>query len=395
MRNIVSVLEGLAGDSLVLLDELGAGTDPTEGAALAVAILERLRLSGARAAVTTHYAELKIYALSTEGAENASCEFDVETLQPTFRLLTGVPGKSNAFAISRRLGLPVEIIRHAEEILDSEDIRFENVITDLEISKKTAAIERDRAEDYRRQAESLKKDLEAQQKRLAAQREKILGEARAEAGAVLRGAKDEAARLLKEYQRALSENRMKDSEEARRALKEKALAMEEAASPPADRPLKPAHKHLKNGDRVYIHSLGQSGSVISAPDSNGDVMIQAGLLKVKANLAGLSLDLSEKAKPKPQPSAARPSLGKSASISPELDLRGLTADEASMKADKYLDDAYLAGLAQVSIIHGKGTGALRSAIHSMLKGRGRVADYRLGRYGEGEDGVTIVRLSQS
>ncbi|MDR1641587.1 MAG: endonuclease MutS2 [Clostridiales bacterium] len=391
MRNIVEILQSLTPSSLVLLDELGAGTDPVEGAALAVAILEHLRVQGARTAITTHYSELKVYALATEGAENASCEFDVETLQPTFRLLTGIPGKSNAFAISRRLGLPESVIKHAGDILDSEDIRFENVITDLEISKKTVILEQERAEDYRRQAESLKLDLESQQKKLSAQREKIMQEAREEARKAIHEARDEAGRLLKDYQKSLKENQLKEAELIRQEIRIKADAMDEATETVSHASLKPAPKHLKNGDRVFVKSIGQPGSVISAPDASGEATIQAGLLKVRAKLSDLFLDETA-AKPKADMRAARPSFSKNATISNEIDLRGMTVDEGTSKADKFLDDAFLGSLPQVTIIHGKGTGALRAAIQSMLKGRLHIKSYRFGKYGEGEDGVTIVAL---
>jgi DNA mismatch repair protein MutS2 len=389
MKNIVGIFENLTDNSLVLLDELGAGTDPVEGAALAVSILDHLRARNVRTAVTTHYSELKVYAIATEGVENASCEFDIETLRPTFKLLIGIPGKSNAFSISKRLGLPESIIRHASEILDSEDIRFENVITDLEISKRSVVLEQERAEEYRRQAEELKRDLDAQKKKLSDQREKIIREAKEEARLAVHAAKEESGRLLREYQKSLNEGEFKEAEQLRQELRSKAQELDEAA--PSNKPRKPAPKHLKNGDRVFIHALNQAGSVISAPDSNGDVLIQAGIMKVKANLSDLSMDESEKPKAAPQ-QAARPTLSKSLSITPEVDLRGLTIEEGVSKADKYLDDAFLSGLAQVTIIHGKGTGALRGAIQALLKGRKHVKSYRLGKYGEGEDGVTIVAL---
>ncbi|MDR1540639.1 MAG: endonuclease MutS2 [Clostridiales bacterium] len=396
MSNIVSILDNLTDNSLVLLDELGAGTDPTEGAALAAAILNRLHSRSIRTAVTTHYSELKVYALSTEGVENASCEFDVETLRPTYRLLIGIPGKSNAFAISSRLGLPESIIEQARTILKSEDARFEDVITDLEISRKSVILEQERAEDFRRQAEALKKDLAAKKQKLDSEREKIILSAKEEARKVIHEAKEESDRMLKQYQKTLREASFKESEAARQALRDKASSIdEELASISNDKKaLKPLPKHLKNGDRVFIHTLNQSGSVISAADQNGEVLIQAGIMKVRIHLSNLSLDEAKEAK-KAEPLASRAAkIGKSKSVSPEIDLRGLTIDEGVAKADKYLDDAFLAGLAQVTIIHGKGTGALRSAIQEMLKNRGNIKSFRLGQYGEGENGVTIAQLEQ-
>ena len=393
MTNIVQILSSLSDNSLVLLDELGAGTDPTEGAALARSILDFMHERKIRTVITTHYSELKVYALSTEGAENASCEFDVETLRPTYRLLIGIPGKSNAFAISRRLGLPEYIIDNAKEILSHEDIRFEDVISDLEISRKTVALEQERAEVYRKEAETLKKQLESQKAKLAEQRETILNKAKEEARNTMRLAKDEADRLLKEYQKQLRVSQ-KESEVVRQEIRDKLAVLDtEAESVRESRDLRPLPKHLKNGDRVYVHSVNQSGSVISPPDASGDVMVQAGIMKIKVHISNLSMD-ETKTISKPQATssarAVRTSAGKG--ISAELDLRGMNAEEATSAADKYLDNAYLSGLSQVTLIHGKGTGILRSAIQGMLKKRPHIKSHRLGRFGEGEDGVTIVEF---
>ncbi|MDR1559928.1 MAG: endonuclease MutS2 [Clostridiales bacterium] len=393
MSNIVGILSNVSANSLVLLDELGAGTDPTEGAALATAILDYTRERKIRTAVTTHYSELKVYALSTEGVENASCEFNVETLRPTYKLLIGIPGKSNAFAISRRLGLPDHIINSAREILSHEDIRFEDVISDLEISKRTVELEQERAEAYRREAETLKKQFETQQTKLAEQREKILLDAKEEARKTMRLAKDEADRLLKEYQKQLRVSQ-KESEAVRQELRDKTAEMDsEVESAREGRNLRPLPARLKNGDRVFIHSVNQSGSVISGPDANGEVMVQSGIMKIKVNISHLSLDES-KPKSKPESSAGLKNIKASAGkgISLELDIRGMNVEEGTGAADKYLDNAYLSGLTQVTLIHGKGTGVLRSAVQSMLKNRPHVKSYRLGRFGEGEDGVTIVEF---
>lgn len=400
MKNIVGILENVQDDALVLLDELGAGTDPTEGAALGIAMLQYLHDRGIRAVVTTHYSELKVYALSTEGVENASCEFDVETLRPTYRLLIGIPGKSNAFAISRRLGLPEHIIDYAKGVLSSEDIRFEDMITDLEISKKTVMQEKDRAEQYRREAENLRQHFESQQEKLKNQRDKIINEAKAEALKLAREAKDQADEMYKNFQKQLRDAASgtgpaggKEIEASRNAFRSHLdkLEMEMAEITGEKKVLKPLQRELEKGDRVFVHSLNQSGVVMTPPDG-GEVMVQAGIMKIKVKVEDLSLD---ETKQKPtvnmgQSNSAK--AGKAKHISPEIDLRGMMGQEGCEMAMKYLDDAYLASLAQVTIIHGKGTGALRSAIHKELKKHSYVKAFRLGGYGEGEDGVTIVEL---
>jgi len=395
MRNIVSILEKVQNNALVLLDELGAGTDPTEGAALGMAILQYLHDRQIRAVVTTHYSELKVYALATPGVENASCEFDVETLRPTYRLLIGIPGKSNAFAISRRLGLPEHIIDHARESLSREDIRFEDMITDLEISKKTVLIEQDKAEQYRREAEKMRQQLEAQQEKLKNQREKIINEAKAEAVKLVRVAKDEADELYKSLQKHLrGAANQKEIEEQRQAMRDQLSGLEKdlADSTGERKVLRPLPENLQKGDKVFAHSLNQSGTVLSLPDASGDVMIQAGIMKIKVKLQDLSLDKTQ-VKPTPNRTQGHSvKTGKAKHISVELDLRGKLTQEGIEMAVKYLDDAYLANLPQVTIIHGKGTGALRKAIHDNLKKHSYVQSYRLGTFGEGEDGVTIVAL---
>jgi len=402
MGNIVNILEKVSLRSLVLMDELGAGTDPTEGAALGVAILEYLRASNVRTVVTTHYSELKVYALSTEGVENAACEFDIETLRPTFRLLIGVPGKSNAFAISQKLGLPEDIISAAKDVLSHEAIRFEDVITDLEISRKEAAAEQERARQYRAEAERVRAELETQKDKLKAQREKIIQEAKKEARDIARAAKDEADGLVKELRaqiKAQSARQIdKEIEETRRKLSERLYQLEGdigALNRSAHKPLNPAEKDLRIGDGVYIISLDKSGVVASDVDSGGFVMVKTGLMKARVKLSDLAMDDSQ------QPEAiygklieARTNLGKSAQISPEIDLRGMLVDEAMEKMDKYLDDAYLSGLSEVTVIHGKGTGALREGVRQFLKGNPRVKSFRAGKFGEGEAGVTIAELDK-
>ncbi len=395
MSNIVRILDSVTNNSLVLLDELGAGTDPTEGAALAIAIIQYLHALGVRTAVTTHYSELKVFALTAKGVENASCEFDVETLRPTYRLLIGVPGKSNAFAISQRLGLPDYIINEAKEVLSHEDVRFEDVITELEISKKTVAIEQERAEQYRREAQKLRQEAERQKEKLERQREKIINEARDEARRLVSDAKDEADGIVKEIRKLQKDGAKLDKiDDKRKKLKEKLTSMEGGVA--RNSAAHPVPKELHIGDRVYIHSLAQSGTVTAVPDSSGNVMIKTGIMKVKIGIEDLSLDTAKEEKPNTKQQYKRAATGfknnKARDISPQVDLRGLMALEAIDKLDKYLDDAYLAGLNQVTIIHGKGTGALRSAVQDYLRTNRRVKSYRAGLYGEGEAGVTIAEL---
>lgn len=394
MSNIVRILNNVTNNSLVLLDELGAGTDPTEGAALAIAVIKYLHALGVRTAVTTHYSELKVFALTGEGVENASCEFDVETLRPTYRLLIGVPGKSNAFAISKRLGLPDYIINEAKEVLSHEDVRFEDVITELEISKKTVAAEQERAEQYRKEAQRLKAEAEKQKQKLEKQRERIMQEAHEQAQRVVSDAKDEADAIVKEIRKLRKDGANIDKiDDKRKKLKEKLTSMDKGTVRNSAAHEVPKELHV--GDRVYIHSLAQSGTVTAAPDSTGNVMIKTGIMKVKIGIEDLSLDL-EKPEPVQKKQQKKAAMGyrntKAKDISPQVDLRGLMALEAIDKLDKYLDDAYLAGLNQVTIIHGKGTGALRSAVQEYLRTNSHIKSYRAGLYGEGEAGVTVAEL---
>ncbi|MDO5388880.1 MAG: endonuclease MutS2 [Clostridia bacterium] len=392
MTNIVKILDNITPDSLVLLDELGAGTDPTEGAALAIAIIKYLHALGARTAVTTHYSELKVFALSTEGVENASCEFDVETLRPTYKLLIGVPGKSNAFAISQRLGLPEYIINEAKDVLSHEDLRFEDVITDLEISRKSLIIEQEKAEEYRKEAQRLRSEAQNQRNKLEAQRERIIREANEKARAIISDAKDESDSIIKEMRKLQREGAAsKALEEQRARLKDKMNKAESRIKAKAVSYKVP--DKLVKGDRVKIHSLNQSGIVSIPPNKNGDVTIKAGIMTVTVNIKDLSLDTSEEQLTyAPKKFANNIAKKKRSNISAEVDLRGMLALEAIDKLDKYLDDAYLAGVSPVTIIHGKGTGALRKAVHEYLRTNPRVKGYRLGQYGEGEAGVTVVEL---
>ena len=395
MTNIVRIMDEVTDDSLVLFDELGAGTDPAEGAALAIAIIQALKERKIRTAVTTHYSELKVYALSTEGVENASCEFDVETLRPTYRLLIGIPGKSNAFAISKRLGLQDYILESAKEFISQDEARFEDVITDLEISKKSVVYEQERAEQYRKEAESLKLEVELQKEKTREQKEKILQKAREEAKLIYAQAKEEADSIIKEMNRQAKEkgNQQKLIEN-RTMLKEKLSSVQEDFL--KSKKVKPNHRvpeKLQAGDRVYVISFDQNGLVLSPPDKNKEVMVQMGMMKAKFPLAELMLDDSPKPKEMKQKQApGRAKTSKSQFISAEIDCRGQLVEEAIGNIDKYIDDAYLSGLKQIVIIHGKGTGALRTAVQSYLKTNPHVISQRPGVYGEGEAGVTVVEL---
>jgi len=397
MTNTVNILNNVTPNSLVLLDELGAGTDPAEGSALAISIIQYLHNIGTRSVITTHYSELKVFAIATKGIENASCEFDVETLRPTYKLLIGIPGKSNAFAISARLGLPNYIIEKAKEVLSHEDVRLEDVITDLEISKKSLITEQERASQYRSQAEKLKREAEQQRKKTREQKEKILLKANEDARKIISDAKDEADKIVKQMQKLLNEKAsQKELDEKRKLIKSKLAEADAKVSKltKSKRNYK-IPKKLVKGDKVYIHSFNQYGIVVSLPDSKGDVMIKTGIMNMQVNIKDLSIDNSEemvqKAVHNKNFSVSAKST-KSQFISPEVDLRGMMVEEAIQKTDKYLDDAYLAGLSPVTIIHGKGTGALRAAIQEHLKKHPHIKSYRLGQYGEGESGVTIVEL---
>ena len=315
----------------------------------------------------------------------------METLRPTYRLLIGVPGKSNAFAISQRLGLPEHIINEAKEVLSHEDIRFEDVITDLEISRKSLVIEQEKAEEYRKEAQRLRSEAQKQRNKLDEQREKIIRQANEKARAIISDAKDEADAIIKEMRKLQKEGiNAKTLEEQRSKLKEK---MSKAESKLVDKKTYKVPDKLVKGDRVKIHSLNQSGIVSVPPNKNGDVVIKAGIMTVTVNIKDLSLDTNEEQLTyQPKKYANNISRRKRSNVSAEVDLRGMMALEALDKLDKYLDDVYLAGLSPVTIIHGKGTGALRKAVHEYLRTNPRVKSYRLGQYGEGEAGVTVVEM---
>lgn len=395
MTNIVSILSNITEKSLVLFDELGAGTDPTEGAALAIAILKYVKDFGACTVATTHYSELKLYALSTEGVENAACEFDVNSLKPTYRLLIGVPGKSNAFAISKRLGLPEFIIDSANKHLTEESIRFEDVVANLEKNRQEAEKEREQAQRLRLEVESLKKELEAEKAKLLRAKEKLADNAKREAKAVLENAKREAEEVINSIKEA---QKLKDKKELDRALAQsKQRLIEGIKKMDKPRPQKRANvgappKNLLAGSSVYLLDIGQNGIVVSPPKDDGSVTVQVGIMKINSHISNLRLvQEQEVKKPTPATKGKSGSL-RSDSIKSEIDLRGTTVDEALILTEKYLDDAYLASLNTVTIIHGKGTGALRQGIHNMLRRNPHVKSFRLGTFGEGESGVTIVTL---
>lgn len=395
MTNIVRILKELTPNSLVLFDELGAGTDPTEGAALAMSILELLHKKGIRTAATTHYSELKIYALTTEGICNASVEFDVETLRPTYRLLIGIPGKSNAFEISRKLGLSDDIIKRAKEFMSQDDVKFEDLIKSLEEDKKKAEQERDAAARLKYELERAKAEIEKKLDKMTEQRDKMLREAQREALEIVRKSKEEAEELIKELREAMqreSEEKAALIEQSRLRMKQREAELEDNIGETLIRRISSAPpKNLKVGMTVRILNLDQKGSVLTLPDEEGNLTVQAGIMKVTVNVNNLRVEGEEKEKPKRNESSKVRS-SRAMNIATQVDVRGQTLDEALMNVDKYLDDAYLAGLAQATIIHGKGTGVLRTGIMQLLKKHSHVKSYRSGGYGEGGIGATIVEI---
>ena len=400
LTNVVSFLKEADSDSLVLFDELGAGTDPTEGAALAISILSYLHEKGIRTMATTHYSELKVYALSTPGVENACCEFNVETLRPTYRLLIGVPGKSNAFAISSKLGLPDFIIEKAKQQISEQDESFEDVLTSLENSRVTIENERAQIETYKEQIEALKKQLETKQERLDERRDKILKNANEEARRILAETKeyaDQTMKLFHKFQKDHVDTAAVEKERqnirARMNKADNALSIKTAPKEPKK---KLSAKDLSLGDMVRILSMNLTGTISSRPDSKGFLFVQTGIIRSKVHISDLELVdepvISSSALQKT--GAGKIRMSKSSSVSTEINLLGKTVDEAIAILDKYLDDAYLAHLNQVRVVHGKGTGALRKGVHDYLRRNKRVASYRLGEFGEGDAGVTIVEFKK-
>ena len=399
MKNIVYILKKADQGSLVLFDELCAGTDPTEGAALAIAILTSLHKLKVTTVATTHYSELKIYALSTEGVENACCEFDVATLAPTYRLLIGIPGKSNAFAISGKLGLPSYIIDDAKSSMDSADKDFEDVIADLEKSRVTIEKEQLEIEQYKKEVEQLKKELEARQEKLDMRSEDILNKAREEAARILSEAKETADETIRTMNKAAAKGMsVADLEKERSRVRERLDKVNAGRTIKAAAPStahKPGDFHI--GDKVHVRSLNLDGTVHTLPNAKGEISVTMGILNSTVNISDCEIieeaSTTEKLKSKSS-GIGKLRMSKTATISPEINLIGMTTDQAIMTLDKYLDDAYISHISPVRVVHGKGTGALRNAVHNYLKRQKHVKSFRLGAYGEGDYGVTIVEFKE-
>lgn len=397
MTNTVSILKEADAHSLILFDEIGAGTDPTEGAALAISILNDLHKRGITTMATTHYSEIKVYALTTDGVENACCEFDVKSLRPTYRLLIGIPGKSNAFAISKKLGLPDYIIKDASARMDADDVQFEDLLSDLEHSRITIEKERAEINAYKQEIQQLKDELKTKSDRLDERRDKILRKANEEAAAILKDAKEYADQTIK----TMNKHGMtvKELEKQRSAIRDKMNKRQEKLSVQAAKPK--AHKahdisEFKVGTHVRVLSMNLIGTVTAPPSPKGEITVQMGSLSTKTKINNLEILVGykdpEEAKkaPKGAGGSGKIKMSKAASISHEINLLGLTVDEAVAKLDKYLDDAYISRIPQVRIVHGKGTGALRNGVTAYLRGVPYIKSFRLGEIGEGDTGVTIV-----
>lgn len=404
MTNVIRILGAVDDSSLVLLDELGAGTDPVEGAALAVAILERLRQKGARIGATTHYAELKAYAIHTPGVENASCEFDVASLRPTYRLLVGVPGRSNAFAITERLGMEPALVDHARTLVSGDDQRLEEVVTRLDTRRQELEEQLRHAVDARARAARAAEAAEEKLRDIDARRQQAIDEGRQQAQRIVEKARAQAESLMAEMEQLRREKDAADfadkTRQARSQLRSRLRKMEESADPVESRekvsrePLREIHI----GDRVQLADMGLQATVTKEPDKNGMVEVQAGAIRTRTPLSNLRLFESRRAEKKGR--TVRPAAPRSTglesrmerSATTDLDLRGMTVEEALLEVDRFLDNAVMCGLERVTIIHGKGTGALRAAVQQHLKGHRQVKGFRLGAYGEGENGVTVVEL---
>lgn len=395
MVNIVNIINNVKYNSLVLFDELGAGTDPVEGASLAIGIIESLRQKGVKVMATTHYSELKLYALSTKGVMNASCEFDVETLRPTYKLIIGTPGKSNAFAISKRLGLPDEILEKSKEQLKDENIKFEDVLSEIEKTRHALKKERELANKFKFEAEELRQKLIEQKEKSEEKYAKIIEKANEEAREILSDAKEEAAELIKELrnlrkeesQREFDRKTTKANERISKKIKERTVSTSNNKNG-----LKPVNpKALLKGTSVKLIDHDQSATVVELPDKDGNLVVMAGILKIRTHVSNVALDEAEIKKETTYTTFKKAEL-KNKTITTELDIRGTTVVDGVMDAEKYIDDAVMLKLEKISIIHGKGTGVLRAAIHGMLKKHPNVKAFRLGLFGEGEDGVTIVEL---
>ena len=394
MTNIIKIFEQADASSLILLDELGAGTDPIEGAALAMSILEALRRKGTRIAATTHYAELKAYALQTEGVENACCEFDVTTLRPTYRLLIGVPGRSNAFAISLRLGMDPEIVEHARELVSSENTRFEDVVQSLETSRQRLEEERKEAQRQRLEAEEASRAAKERKDAIDAQADREMEEARRRASELIARTRGQIDAMLNEMEELKKQKNKALTAEQKAKLKSGLRALENEADPvrKKDEEAYVLPRPLKKGDPVLIYDIDKKGTVLQPPDKDGKTaLVQAGIIQTRVPVSNLRL-LNEKPVKKPQGSVTRSVNRANVRAAMELDVRGQTSDEALMNVDQFIDSAVLAGINMLTIIHGKGTGALRAAVQQHLKRHPNVKSFRLGTFGEGEAGVTIVEL---
>lgn len=406
MTNIVSIVQQAHGDSLVLLDELCGGTDPIEGAALAISILTDLHDRGIKTMATTHYSELKMFALSADDIENASCEFDVETLSPTYRLMIGIPGKSNAFAISRKLGLDEHIIEGASGQIDQSVKDFESILTDLEQSKQTIEQEQEEILEYRKEIESLRQSLKSKQDHLKEKREKMLREAREEAHNIISEAKEIADSTIREYNQLKKQRNHPDTnkkmEHMRSDLRGHMSKLENQMAYKSKKRRKRHHDpvdfHI--GDEVYVTSLSLAGTVSTLPNAKGDLYVQMGMMRSLVNIKDLEItktiqEVKKENQRNESRNRGRTSIQKAASIKPEINVMGMTVDEAVSQLDKYIDDACLANLNQITVVHGKGTGALRKGLHTyfkQLKKQHRISGYRDGEYGEGDLGVTVVLL---
>lgn len=397
MVNIVNILNKANDKSLVLFDELGAGTDPAEGAALAVSILEYVKMCGAKTAATTHYSEIKLYALTTDRVENAACEFDVNSLRPTYKLLIGIPGKSNAFAIASRLGVSDYIINKAKEHLTAENIHFEDLVSELEADRSEAEKAKEEARRILSENEDEKEKLRLDKERIDRQKDELLREARREAKAIVKNAQRKTDELIKEAMKALEDEdkskAKKAAEEAKRKLSEDASALDDKLSGDVLMPRNnKIPKKLRLGQEVEVLTLGQRASVMTLPDAKGNLIVQAGILKVTTNISALREVDNPRVQEKKRPSPGKTAVMKTESAVTELDLRGQMADEAILNLEKFIDDAVLAKLETVRVIHGKGTGVLKNAVRSFCKRSKEVKSARPGIYGEGEDGVTVITL---
>ena len=395
MTNIVSFLKKVDSHSLVLFDELCAGTDPTEGAALAIAILSHLHSQGICTMATTHYSELKVYALSTPGVENACCEFDVQSLRPTYRLLIGIPGKSNAFAISKKLGLSDTLIEDARTRISSNEQNFEDLLSDLEASRITIEKEQAEINRYKSEIAALKQQLKNKQEKLDESRDAILRKAKEEANQILQEAKDTADEAIRNFNKyGTTRPSIQEMEKQRTNIREKMAANEKKSSKEKDTAIynPKVPKKLRIGDSVKVLSMNLTGTVHSLPNAKGDLFVQMGILRSQVNIKDLVLieDAAPGSKKYAKTGAGKLKMSKSASVSTEINLIGKTVDEAIPELDKYLDDAYLAHLEKVRVVHGRGTGALRNGVHQHLRKLKYVKSFHLGEFGEGDSGVTIV-----